>query len=274
MLQRHLIITGCIVWTAVAGYFDFRTGAETSMLFLYAIPVLVAARYGGRNEGVVVAGAAALCWLWSSYVNLTSTTSVSLLSWNATNRLGIFLLIAYSVALQARLKRSLQLEHLRATTDRLTGLLNKGAFRDRVEEEIRRARRYQHPLTLAFIDLDNFKQVNDTQGHARGDLLLQQVSQTILAAVRKTDIAGRIGGDEFAICYPELGHEQVTQAIAKLLQALEIMTSQSGWQVTASVGVLTSGSADLNYDAMLGQADQLMYLAKQQGKNRAEFARV
>jgi len=272
MQQRRLIVISCIVWTAVTGYFDFKTGAETSLLFLYAVPVLVAARYSGRNEGMLVAGASALCWLWGNYVHLKFGASVSLLSWNAVNRLGVFALIAYAIALQAQLKRALEREQLRANTDRLTGLLNKGAFRDRVEEEIRRAQRYQHPLTLAFIDLDNFKQVNDTQGHARGDVLLQHVSQTIHTAIRKTDIVGRIGGDEFAICYPEIDEEQAKQAISKLLQALEIMTSQSGWQVTASVGVITSGSGDVRYDEILGKSDQLMYVAKQKGKNRAEFA--
>ncbi len=272
MQHQRLIVIGCIVWTAVTGYFDFRTGSDFSMLLLYAAPVLIAARYCGRFEGLVVAGTAGLCWLLGSYVHLKPGDSVSHLSWNAVNRLGVFALIAYAIALQAQLKRALEREQLRANTDRLTGLLNKGAFRDRVEEEIRRAQRYQHPLTLAFVDLDNFKQVNDTQGHARGDVLLQHISQTINTAIRKTDIVGRIGGDEFAICYPEIDEEQARQAISKLLQALEIMTSQSGWQVTASVGVITSGPGHVRYDEILGKSDQLMYVAKQKGKNRAEFA--
>lgn len=272
MLQKHLIVICCVAWALLTGYFDFRTGSDVSMLLLYAAPVLIAARYCGRLEGLVVAATAGVCWLLGNYVHLKSGASVPLLSWNAVNRLGVFALIAYAIALQAQLKRALQREQLRATTDRLTGLLNKGAFRDRVEEEIRRAQRYQHPLTLAFIDLDNFKLVNDTQGHARGDTLLQHVSQTLLTAIRKTDSAGRIGGDEFAICYPEIDEEQARQAIGKLLQALEIMTSQSGWQVTASVGVITSRSGNVRYDEILGRSDQLMYVAKQKGKNRAEFA--
>jgi diguanylate cyclase (GGDEF)-like protein len=124
---------------------------------------------------------------------------------------------------------------------------------------------------LAFIDLDNFKQVNDTQGHARGDLLLQMVSQTILHSIRKTDVAGRISGDEFAICYSETSEEHIRETVGKLVRAIEIMTSQSGWQVSASIGVVTCNRIGGTYNSLLGQADQLMYLAKERGNNLAEF---
>ena len=195
----------------------------------------------------------------------------AILSWNAFTRFGLLALIAYAVSLQAQLRRSLERERLRADTDRLTGLLNKGAFREQVEEEMNRARRYNHPLSLAFIDLDNFKQVNDVKGHARGDKLLQLVSETIVNTIRKTDFAGRIGGDEFTICFPETGSEQVRSAIEKLVLALDIMTSQSGWQVTASIGVITCSEVCETYDALLGRADKLMYAAKDRGKNNAVF---
>lgn len=120
-------------------------------------------------------------------------------------------------------------------------------------------------------NINKFKQVNDIQGHARGDKLLQQVSETIIHAIRKTDIAGRIGGDEFTICFPETGDEQVRLAIKKLVQSLDIMTSQSGWQVTASIGVISCKEICETYDALLGKADKLMYVAKKKGKNAAEF---
>lgn len=97
------------------------------------------------------------------------------------------------------------------------------------------------------------------------------MSETIVHAIRKTDFAGRIGGDEFTICFPETGDEQVRLAIKKLVQSLDIMTSQSGWQVTASVGVVTCREICDTYDALLGKADKLMYVAKEKGKNAAEF---
>lgn len=89
--------------------------------------------------------------------------------------------------------------------------------------------------------------------------------------VRKTDIPGRVGGDEFVICFPETNGEQARKAIEKLVGAFNIMTSQSGWQITASVGVVTYLKICDTYDALLGKADKLMYLAKDRGKNNAVF---
>ena len=241
------------------------------MMLLYAVPVLLCSWYCGRLEGITVAAVATASWLIVNVKHSPLEESGAVLSWDTVTRFGIFALIAYTVSLQAKLRKALERESLRANTDRLTGLLNKGAFRERVEEEIYEAQRYNHPISLAFIDLDNFKQVNDTQGHARGDMLLQLVSQTILHSIRKTDIAGRIGGDEFTICFTETGEEHVREAVGKIIKAFEIMTSQSGWPVTASIGVVTCTVIIDNYDELLAKADKLMYLAKQQGKNVAEF---
>lgn len=269
-MKRHSVIFALsMLLILFAGYADLRTGSQVSMVLLYAVPVLLSARYCGRLEGLTVAAVASLTWLIVDV--MYSPPGGMILSWNAMTRFGLFALIAYTVSLQANLHRALVRESLRANTDRLTGLLNKGAFRERVEEVMKEARRYNHPLSLAFIDLDNFKQVNDTQGHAQGDLLLQTVSQTILHCIRETDVAGRIGGDEFAVCYRETGEEHIREAVGKLVRALEILTGQSGWRVSASIGVVTCNRISENYNTLLGQADQLMYLAKERGKNLAEF---
>lgn len=263
-----------LLGTAMVGYIDHMTGAHISMMIFYAVPILLAARYCGKVEGLVVATCAGICWFIVNLFYKFPEGSDAILTWNALTRLGIFALIAYTVSLQSKLRFALEREIMRADTDRLTGLLNKGAFRERVEEEMNRARRYRHPLSLAFIDLDNFKQVNDTGGHSCGDLLLQQVSETIVSTIRETDIAGRIGGDEFTICFPETGEEQARNAIANLVRALDIMTSQYGWQVTASIGVVTCMEICDTYDALLGKADRLMYVAKEKGKNGAEFETI
>lgn len=276
-MRHHLISALAMAGIVIVGYWDHQSGSQVSMMLFYALPIYVAAWFCGRTQGAVVAVTAAACWVLA---NLLSTTTAPpgrseiVVSWNALTRVGIFLLIAYSVSLQAALKRALVREKLRAATDGLTGLLNQGAFREKVEEELDRARRYNHPFSLAFIDLDNFKEVNDTQGHARGDRLLQQVGTTIVHAVRKTDTVGRVGGDEFGVFFPETAAAEVRHAIDKLVGELAIMTSQSGWQVTASIGVVSGSAVAVTYDALLKRADSLMYLAKQKGKNVAEFALI
>lgn len=274
MMRFRLVFSLSLLFILLIGYYDHLTGVHVSMMLVYALPVFIAARYCGRWEGITVAVCAAVSWLSVNALHMVPEQSEAILSWNAFSRLAIFCLIAYTVSLQAKLRRALEREQLRANTDHLTGLLNKGAFRERVEDEMNRSSRYNHPLSLAFIDLDNFKQVNDTHGHERGDKLLQDVSNSIIHTIRKTDIAGRIGGDEFTICFPEADDEHVRQAISKLVNAFDIMTSQSGWQVTASIGVVTCTQFCDTYDALLGKADKLMYVAKEKGKNAAEFETV
>jgi len=272
-LHRSVFYISILVIMLI-GYYDYQTGAQISMMLLYTVTILVSSRYCGKIEGIIVAVFAASSWLIVNLLHQVPGRSAIIISWDFLTRLGVFILIAYAVSLQSQLRRALEREKLRADTDRLTGLLNTGAFRERVEQEILRAQRYKHPLSLAYIDMDNFKQVNDLQGHARGDKLLQQVSETIVNNIRKIDIAGRIGGDEFSICLPETDDEQVCKAIDKLVKALDTMTSQSGWQVTTSIGVVTCTEICESYDALLGKADKLMYVAKEKGKNAAEFETI
>jgi diguanylate cyclase (GGDEF)-like protein len=270
MTLHRIVFSISILAILLIGYYDYQTGAQISMMMLYAIPILVSSWYCGKLEGIIVAVFAASSWLIVNLAKQLYMESATIISWNAFSRLSIFILIAYAVSLQAQLRKAFEREKLRADTDRLTGLLNTGAFRERVEEEIFRAQRYRHPLSLAYIDLDNFKQVNDLQGHAQGDKLLQQVSETIAKNIRKIDIAGRLGGDEFSVCLPETDDEQVCKAIDNLVKALHTMLGQSGWNVTASIGVVTCIEICESYDALLGKADKLMYVAKEKGKNTVE----
>lgn len=271
MNRSRLIFLLALVSIVIIAFVDFLSGAHISVMLLYAFPVLLSAWFCGKTEGFAIAVAAATSWLLINLFDQSSGESLGIVSWNAFNRFGLFALIAYAVSLQAKLRVALEREQLKSDTDRLTGLLNKEAFRERAEQAIAQARRYNHPISIAFIDLDNFKQVNDTQGHARGDKLLQQFSETIIATIRKTDIAGRIGGDEFCIFFPETDHIMARTAVEKLTRALDIMTSQSGWQVTASLGVVSCTEIDETFDSLLGRADKLMYEAKSRGKNKAEF---
>lgn len=271
MREHRLYFFVSLIFVLLIGYGDHETGAHVSMLLLYALPVLLSAWYCGKVGGILVALAATVSWLIVNMLHQPPQESSVMLSWNTFTRFGIFVLIAYAVSLQAQLRKAYEMEKLRASTDLLTGLLNKGTFRERVKDEMERAYRYQHPFSLAFIDLDNFKLINDTQGHTRGDKLLQDVSETIIRTIRKTDIAGRVGGDEFAVFFPETDGEHVHSAIENLVDAFDITTSQSGWQVTASIGVVTCTGSFETYDSLLGTADKLMYVAKERGKNAAEF---
>jgi diguanylate cyclase (GGDEF)-like protein len=273
MTKRNLIFFSSLVATIVIGYFDFLT-PHISLMLLYTVPIFVSAWYCGSLRGIFIAVCATAGCILDNVVHRLPREGDHILLWNAVNVLGIFILVAYTVSLQVQLRRALERECLRADTDRLTGLFNKVAFRERMEVEIIRARRYNHPLSIAFIDLDNFKHVNDIHGHAHGDRLLQNVGELILHSIRKTDIAGRFGGDEFVVCYPEIDEHQLRKAVEKLIMAFDLITSQSDCQLTASIGALTCMDNYDTYDALLGKVDKLMYLAKEKGKNAVEYITV
>ncbi|MEZ4483128.1 MAG: diguanylate cyclase [Syntrophotaleaceae bacterium] len=163
-----------------------------------------------------------------------------------------------------------ELEKL-ATTDGLTGILNRKAFFRRLEEEVERCKRYGHNLSLAMLDLDRFKTINDQYGHPAGDTVLQTFAARISANIRNNDIFGRIGGEEFAILLPETTLKSATIMIEKLRQMTEVsdITLSDGQRldITVSAGVATSEDADLDIDQIVKGADRRLYLAKNRGRN-------
>jgi diguanylate cyclase (GGDEF)-like protein len=161
----------------------------------------------------------------------------------------------------------------RAYTDYLTGLANRRHFLEKAESELTRTMRYGRELSLLMLDLDHFKQVNDTYGHKVGDLVLKKLSEVCQSALRDVDIIGRMGGEEFAVLLPETGSEQAMQAAERLRTAIACAHVPLGsglpLRFTASLGVTTLRETDANIDMLLNQADQALYQAKNEGRNRA-----
>lgn len=162
-----------------------------------------------------------------------------------------------------------------AFRDDLTGLYNHRYFQEIFETEIQRATRYSHPVSLLLLDIDFFKQVNDTYGHPAGDDVLRQVSQTMVKLVRHCDIVARYGGEEFAIVLPETGRsgaKVLAQRIRRGIEQLQITINGKQIGVTVSVGVSNSDTEGVEHTraALIDRADQAMYVAKRNGRNRVE----
>jgi diguanylate cyclase (GGDEF)-like protein len=164
----------------------------------------------------------------------------------------------------------------RALKDALTGLGNRRAFDERIEEETARADRYGTELALAMIDLDDFKEVNDRYGHPIGDQLLVLVGRILADTLRTTDIAIRYGGDEFAIILPETGKTEAWVVAEKIRAALGDLTllGSNGTRIstTGSIGIASYGSAAGTANALLAAADAALYRAKRNGRDRVELA--
>lgn len=248
----------------IVGYLDIITGFEFSVSVFYLLPVTLLSWYAGRRSGVTGAFLAAAVWLLADTLSGATYRSAIAPYWNASVRLGFFLFAGLtSSALLAALRREQGL----ARTDPLTGAANRRQFLEAAEMELRRAARYGRPFSVAYLDLDRFKEMNDRHGHEAGDRLLCDVALALKAAVRSTDLVARMGGDEFAILMPETGAE-VAEAVAdKLRKAVALLGVAGEEGITLSMGLATWVVPAVSVDELLSRADALMYEAKQAGGN-------
>ncbi|HEY1268100.1 MAG TPA: diguanylate cyclase [Candidatus Binatia bacterium] len=173
-----------------------------------------------------------------------------------------------------RLTRERHEIETQAAHDPLTGLHNRRTFEERLSHEFERAKRYSRPLSILMIDVDNFKNINDSHGHPCGDRVLRRIAEVIGARTRKADIAARYGGEEFVVLLPEIGLEGGVQAGEKLRQEIAaIRFDDNNVSPTVSVGVASTSARPYPDAANVVQdADLALYKAKGRGKNRVEFA--
>lgn len=175
-----------------------------------------------------------------------------------------------------KIRRELEQERVLALTDHLTGLANRRAFVEELERDIELLRTQERQFAVCFIDLDDFKIINDTYGHEIGDEVLQQVAHVVKASCRASDLVARVGGDEFATIHPGASLEDAMHVLERVRKMLVQEFAEHHWPVTLSMGVCHCGDANLSYDvaSILRVADKAMYEAKQKGKNQIKIAHV
>lgn len=177
-------------------------------------------------------------------------------------------------SVQSKVDRHFYDEIYSSKYDELTGLVGRKFFQKHLKLEFARARRYSHPLSLLIMDVDDFKKVNDENGHHVGDIVLNFVGQTIAHCVRKdVDVPARYGGEEFAVLLPEVSLDAaqiVAEKIRSRIEKLVINYNEHSLQVTISVGVSSNREGVLNLEELVRKADEKLYVVKQNGKNRVE----
>jgi diguanylate cyclase (GGDEF)-like protein len=188
--------------------------------------------------------------------------------WNTSVRLALFLIATQFLTL---LKSQSNIEKNLSRTDGLTGVMNGRGFAEAAEMMFELASRHGRPTTIAYIDLDDFKQVNDQHGHREGDKVLQTIGEILLKSVRKTEVAGRLGGDEFAIALPETNETGAQAVFNKLRTNLAQAMQEHNWPVGFSIGVISFDLPPANFDEAVRLADALMYKVKKSGKNNILF---
>jgi diguanylate cyclase (GGDEF)-like protein len=266
-LRRHsrLWVVPCaLALCAAVAVVDYGPGQRLSCLLFYLVPVALAAWWGGFPAGVLLALAAALLRnLVCAAHGVDQPPAVQL--WDGAVHFGVFTL---SCSLVSRLRQALARERALARTDPITGAANGRTFYERAGHEARRCLRAGRPLTLAYLDVDNFKAVNDRLGHPAGDELLREVVVTIREQMRSHELAARLGGDEFALLLPGADPAGAGAALDRLRAALLRRAAARGWPVTFSVGAATFLRPPPDIDELVGVADELMYRAKRGGKDR------
>jgi diguanylate cyclase (GGDEF)-like protein len=191
----------------------------------------------------------------------------------------VWFLIA-AVVLSWALARTLTRLHRRvaeqAMTDPLTGLWNRRHMAETLDREVNRARRFRHPISLIILDVDDFKKINDSEGHLQGDIVLERVAQVVREGTRQIDVAARYGGDELAVILVETDREGALilgERLADRMRAAEVPQREGGsMAVTISLGVATIPDSAEDVESLVDAADRALLRAKRAGKNQIRAA--
>lgn len=265
-VPRWRLLSYCGGLAFAVGAVQWVAPPELSLHLFYLGPVTMASWHVGRWAGVSISALCAGLWVAARSAQAAALPIGSgLLLWD----LGVLFLSFVIVAnIVSTLRYLLDTERRRAERDPLTGLLNATSFADVVEHERRHLTLTPATATLAYVDLDNFKQVNDSLGHAAGDGLLRQAASVLRHSVRESDVVARLGGDEFGVLLPGASPEAARTVLAKVHAALAAELASTGLPVGVSVGAVTFTEPLHSTPAMVHLTDQVMYEAKRRGKGR------
>lgn len=260
--------TGYLLFALLA-YVDYRTTPQhITVLLAYLFPIFILAWFVSPTQGVIMAALSGLLNFLIDVRYLQTFPNPFDPFVNGVLAIGVYLAVAHTFSLMRSL---IETEQTLARTDPLTGAANSRAFYERAEYELSRAQRTRQPLSLASIDLDNFKTVNDRWGHAAGDAALRTVVTSIKTHIRATDQLARFGGDEFILFLPQTDTQAAQTTLnrvqTKLLEAMQA----NHWPVTFSIGVVTFHQPPESIEIALEHADEFMYNVKHSGKNRIEY---
>jgi diguanylate cyclase (GGDEF)-like protein len=244
----------------VIGVIDYATGTEMTFSVFYLFPVGVAAWYLALEASISLSILSALAWYIADTLSRTVPYENPFIpAWNTGVLLITFLIVSILVNI---LRASLEREALNARVDPLTGAPNTRAFYEATEIQISLLKRHQRPFSILYLDLDNFKELNDTHGHSAGDSALKTVTFVLKQNLRAGDTIARLGGDEFAILLTEADTRAAEIVSSRVQSAI-----RSKLALTCSIGALTCVTPPESVDEVIKKADNLMYEAKRRGKD-------
>ena len=262
-LPRPVVLLLGMALIAAIAWLDSVTGPKVALNVFYLLPVmLVAWATASTGYGLLAVLATFLVGPLEAYRNGYAFYSLPVALWNAGMRTAVFCIV---LVLLAELRRLVTRLREQSLTDELTGVANRRAFTLVAGREIERSRRYAHQLSLAYLDIDDFKGVNDRRGHAVGDRVLIALANAARGAARSVDTVARLGGDEFVVLLPETGEDAALPLADRLREVCSQAAGAGAEPVTCSVGVVTYEQPPNDVEELVARADALMYQAKAEG---------
>lgn len=261
-----LVVAGiALVWVV-----DLYTGTNVRVFPLYFLPLALAAKRLGLGGALLASLLASIAWILAQY--LGGRVYPHPIYWliNFVTQGTAFAVVSYLVA---RLETRLASERLLSRTDALTGLLNSRAFHEHAERALSDAQRSKQAVTLAYLDLDRFKQVNDRFGHEAGDRLLSAIGALLKAQLGGCGLVARVGGDEFAVLLPGLDEVAAKRLLEETRSRLLASPEVAATGVSASIGGVSHHHGSITLDELIRQADALMYAVKNGGRNAVRVER-
>jgi diguanylate cyclase (GGDEF)-like protein len=262
------LLVSLMLGVAVADYFS---GERYTVYVLYFPVVAMSCWLLGLRAALIFSFFSSILWIVDDVFAPPEPIPYLAKYWQAVTRFVVFASFAYVLSrLRSTMHREYQLSHF----DELTGLLNRASLFENGQRDVSRCRRAERPLTAVFVDLDQFKQVNDRFGHAEGDRVLRGVADAIRESTRDTDLTARIGGDEFVIVSPEMDYEAAEFFTGRLQNQLRVAMQRGGWPVTFSIGAATFLYPPPLLDDVVKVADDLMYDVKHKQKDAVHLCLV
>ena len=263
--HRVMVVSLGLATVAVLGLVDALASPYVGFAMFYALTIMGVTFHAGWVAGTIVAITAAGATLTSALLYAPEQVSAVAALWNLGNEVAVFVVL---VLIVHQIRSMFDNLADQSSRDLLTGALNTRGVLEAFERERSRAQRNASPLSLAFIDLDNMKRVNDELGHAEGDEMLRILATSVLSAIRELDVFGRVGGDEFALILPDTDEQAALKAIQRLRSVVNRRTHARSPYISVSVGVVTFRRDPPEAADALRAADALMYVAKRAGGNR------
>lgn len=262
-LPKPVLMGISIALILAIGAVNYSLSAQASLLIFYLIPVAIATWFVGERPGFLVAALSAVAVVCGQWI-----LQPELSLWNGL----VAGLVGYGVAILIhRIKISSEIERQLSRTDAATGAINRRFFMELLEAEFNRAQRYRFPLTLVYIDLDNFDEINQRLGYQKGDELLYQFVEDLSETLRSNDVVARLSNSEFAIILPQTDDDQAKQVFTRILPELKTALASEDVPIECIFGVTTFLEMPEDFATINDEAAKLLKKIKASGQSRLTF---